>query len=86
MIFALIATFLNIFVPLFSGILLLRIILSYIVSPTNRLLEALMSLTEPVLAPIRKVLPATGGVDFSPVAALFLLQGLQYLVNGFLSA
>ncbi len=37
-------------------------------------------LTEPVLAPIRKVLPAMGGMDFSP---LVLLIGLRMLASLF---
>ncbi len=37
-------------------------------------------LTEPVLAPIRKVLPPMGGMDFSP---LVLLIGLRVLTSLF---
>jgi YggT family protein len=36
-----------------------------------RLLHAL---TEPVLEPVRKVLPETGGIDFSPVVVIILLR------------
>lgn len=36
----------------------------------------LRQLTEPVLAPIRRILPNLGGLDFSP---LVLLLGLQFL-------
>ena len=78
---AIIVTFLNLFVPIFSGILLLRIILSYIVQPSNRFYEGLVAMTEPLLAPIRKVLPSTGGVDFSPLVTILLLQGLMTLVG-----
>ncbi|MCZ6871247.1 MAG: YggT family protein [Gammaproteobacteria bacterium] len=45
--------------------------------PTVRLLH---QLTEPVLAPIRKVLPPMGGMDFSP---LVLLIGLRVLTSLF---
>jgi YggT family protein len=34
-------------------------------------------LTEPVLAPIRDVLPPMGGVDFSPMLLLIVLQLLK---------
>ena len=78
---AIIMTFLNLFVPIFSGILLLRIILSYIVQPTNQFYEGLVTVTEPLLAPIRKVLPNTGGVDFSPLVTILLLQGLVTVVG-----
>ena len=36
--------------------------------------------TEPLLAPIRRLLPATGGVDFSPMILLFGL----YFIRSFL--
>jgi YggT family protein len=36
--------------------------------------------TEPLLAPIRRILPATGGVDFSPMILLFAL----YFIRSFL--
>ncbi len=42
----------------------------------------LNSLTEPLLRPIRSVLPAFGGVDISPVILLLLLQFLSDLVSG----
>ena len=38
--------------------------------------SVLRILTEPVLAPIRKILPNLGGLDFSPIV---LLLGLQFL-------
>ncbi|MFT8932487.1 MAG: YggT family protein [Acetobacter syzygii] len=35
-------------------------------------------LTEPVLAPVRRVLPTPGGVDFSPMVVLL---GIQYVLQ-----
>jgi len=34
-------------------------------------------ITEPILAPIRRLLPPTGMIDFSPLVALVLLQVIQ---------
>lgn len=36
--------------------------------------------TEPLLAPIRRLLPQTGGFDFAPLVLFFLLQALGRLV------
>jgi YggT family protein len=36
--------------------------------------RVLMDVTEPVLAPIRRVLPPVGGIDFSPILAMILIQ------------
>lgn len=38
--------------------------------------------TDPVLAPIRSVLPATGPFDFSPLVALLLVQVLRTILVG----
>lgn len=81
MIALIIVTFVDLFVPLFSGVILLRVILSYLMRPGNRLMEGLKSLTEPVLGPVRKIFPPAAGVDFAPLVALILLQGLQILVD-----
>jgi YggT family protein len=43
----------------------------------NPITRFLMDVTEPILAPIRRLLPSSGGIDFSPtivLLGLFLLQ------------
>ncbi|HVY19934.1 MAG TPA: YggT family protein [Bauldia sp.] len=42
--------------------------------------EALWRLTEPLLAPIRRVLPNFGGLDLSPVVLILLLYFLRMLL------
>jgi YggT family protein len=42
--------------------------------------EVLYRLTEPVLAPIRRVLPTVGGLDLSPVVLILLLVFLKNLI------
>lgn len=41
---------------------------------------ALRRLTEPVMAPIRRLLPDLGGIDVSPIVVLIGLQFVRYLV------
>jgi YggT family protein len=41
------------------------------------ILRALYSLTEPVFAPIRRIIPALGGLDLSPLIVLLLLSFLR---------
>ncbi|MBI3745824.1 MAG: YggT family protein [Chloroflexi bacterium] len=51
-----------------------RILLSW-VEPRGRssVAQFLVTLTEPVLAPVRRVLPATGGLDFAPFIIVILI-------------
>ena len=42
--------------------------------------DTLYRLTEPVLRPIRNILPDLGGIDISPVILILLLMFLQNLV------
>jgi len=44
------------------------------------LMRALYSLTEPVFRPIRRILPAMGGLDLSPLIVLLLLSWIIYSV------
>lgn len=43
-------------------------------SPITRML---VDITDPILAPVRRIMPATGGIDFSPTVVLLLLFVLQ---------
>ena len=44
--------------------------------------EALNRITEPLYRPIRKLLPDFGGIDFSPLIVLILIQILMMLLDG----
>ena len=46
--------------------------------------RVLFKLTEPVLGPIRRILPDLGGLDFSPVVVLFALQFLKQFIAYYL--
>ena len=42
--------------------------------------KALHRLTEPLLGPIRRMLPDLGGIDISPIVLLLALQFLRYII------
>ncbi len=44
--------------------------------------KGLNALLEPLLAPLRRILPETGQIDFSPLALLVLLRILQFVLDG----
>ena len=45
------------------------------------LVDLLYRLTEPVLRPIRRLLPNLGGIDISPVIALLLIIFLRHFLR-----
>ena len=49
-------------------------------SPTNMLAIILYQVTEPFLAPLRRIIPRVGMFDFAPLAAVILLQLLARLL------
>ena len=68
-------------IDLYSLVVLAAVVMSWLqVDPRQPMARAVWSLTEPVLEPIRRVLPAMGGLDFSPMVLLFGLQFLSGLV------
>lgn len=74
--------FIDLFVFVFDILLVLRVLLSYFAKPEWRFWSGLVNLTEPVLAPVRKLLPGqSAGVDFAPLVTFFLLEGIQYLAH-----
>jgi YggT family protein len=44
-------------------------------------LRILLAMTEPVFRPIRKVLPAMGGLDLSPIVVFVIIWFLQYSIT-----
>jgi len=66
---------------LLSLAILARVLLSWFrVSPYHPLVDFLYRVTEPILAPLRRVIPPIGMVDISPVIALILLQIIQQVL------
>ncbi len=45
-------------------------------------LAALDRITEPLYRPIRRIMPDFGGIDFSPLVVLLLIQILRMLLSG----
>ncbi len=71
---------------LYGLALFVRVLFSWIRVPYGgRVMRFLWTITEPVLAPIRRALPPLGGIDLSPLIAFFLLRLLQQIVFSMLS-
>ena len=62
-------------------ILFARVICSWIrVNPYGKVFQFIFSLTEPLLAPIRRLMPKTMMLDFSPMILMLVLILLQRLL------
>jgi YggT family protein len=70
-------TFINVFVSLYALVIIIYIITSFLrlpYSPTlNRIQRFLYDVCEPYIRLFRRILPAAGGIDFSPFLALIFL-------------
>lgn len=66
-------------VEIYSYVLIARILCSWLpnVDWYKQPFRLLNALTEPVLAPFRKLIPPLGGIDFSPIVLFFALNLLQ---------
>lgn len=60
-------------------LILIRAILSWISQGRNPIDYMLMQLTEPLMSPIRRTIPAMGGLDFSAMIVMLILIALNYL-------
>ncbi len=68
-------------IDLYSLVVLVTVILSWVpLDRRNPLVMITHALTEPLLAPIRGILPPMGGLDLSPMVLLFALQLLKGLL------
>jgi YggT family protein len=76
----------HLIIRLLAFLILIRCILSWIPSVRRQAREvsnAVDAVTDPILKPFQLLLPArsTGGVDFSPILAIFVLQLVEQLIR-----
>jgi YggT family protein len=70
------------FLGVYSLMIVMRIIFSWFMSFMNPVMRFLMRLTDPVLVPIRRLMPPVMMFDISPIIVLFILWFLQTAVAG----
>lgn len=66
-------------------LVLADIIVSYFLSPYHQIRRVLDSIVQPMLAPIRRFMPKTGMLDFSPVVLIILIQLGEVVVIWFIN-
>lgn len=63
-----------------TWVVFIHVLLTWVLSPDHPIRMALGRVVEPLLQPIRDLLPSMGMFDFSPIVLLILLQLVQQLV------
>lgn len=73
--------FVNLVFTLLTLLIFVRVLLSWVrVNPYNPLIRLLYDLTDPILVPFQRLIPPAGGLDFSPLVALIVIDLLRRLV------
>ena len=81
----LIILFVNALSQLLVLLVIVSVILSYFMDPYHPIRRSVDSVVEPMLAPIRRVVPLLGMLDFSPIILIILIQVLSNLIIRFLT-
>ncbi|MHC1590883.1 MAG: YggT family protein [Candidatus Helarchaeales archaeon] len=72
------ASILAIVLNIFKWVLLIRVLISWVSpNPYNPIVQLLYQVTEPVLEPLRRILPSMGMMDLSPIVAFMVIVFLQ---------
>ncbi len=67
---------------LLSLAIFIRALLSWVSpDPYNPIVRALDSITEPILQPLRQIVPRVGMIDITPIVAIILLSVIAQLVR-----
>ncbi|HSE31441.1 MAG TPA: YggT family protein [Pyrinomonadaceae bacterium] len=70
-------------VSIYIILIFMRIVFSWgMVSYTNRLMRFLVNATEPLLGPLRRIIPPLGMLDISPIVAFLILWLFQQAIAG----
>ena len=72
------AELVNILLWGFKWLIIIRALISWVnPDPFNPIVQFLLRVTEPVLEPVRRIVPPIGGIDISPILVLLVLHLLQ---------
>ena len=77
--FILVANVINIGLTVYIWIIVIRALISWVSpDPYNLIVRFLYRVTEPVLRPVRRILPISGmGIDFSPLIVILIIYVLR---------
>lgn len=75
----------NIVFEVLTWLIIGRCVLSFIRhNPSQPIIRFVYEVTEPIMAPLRRLIPSAGGIDFSPIVAVLAITMVQKLVTALL--
>ncbi len=75
---ATLAELINWFLWAMKWLIIIRVLMSWVnPDPFNPIVQFLIRATDPVLEPLKRVIPPIGFIDISPIVALLILQALH---------
>lgn len=77
----LLASIIHTILRVYTFVVIIKVILSYFLSPYHPLREAVDRLVDPLLDPIRRNIPPIGMFDFSPLILIILIQVVDSLLQ-----
>ena len=78
----LLLTFIRLLCEVLTIAIFLRAVLSWFSpKPINTLTNILFDVTEPLLIPLRRIIPRVGRLDLTPLVAIILLQVIASLLS-----
>jgi YggT family protein len=76
-----VSTFIIVLARVLNLAILVRVFMSWLpINPESRFVRIILEITEPVLGPIRRIVPSLAGLDISPMLALVLIQVLERML------
>ena len=62
-------------------VILLKVILSYFMDPYHPFRQSVDRLIDPLLKPIRQIIPSVGRFDFSPIVLIILVEIIAMVIK-----
>lgn len=73
-------TIIQIIFQVISVVVLVDVLISYFMAPYHPFRKTLDAIVNPLLEPIRKIVPPVQSIDFSPVILLIAIQLVEFIV------
>lgn len=77
---SLLVTIINATVFVLTILVFIYSLLGYFLDRYHPVRQSMGQIVEPMLAPIRKLIPSTGGIDLSPLVLIILLQIIEAIL------